>query len=189
MLHPEWLQQFLLDAEEEVPQQPRLWAVSTISWAFETAAKRVSGALSQYINQFVNLQQYMQHGAVPGQPAVPAAHLSAQDSSLVEQTINQAQQVLSPLATAVLAFVDKLVLLVRDCVPVRRGGREQANQLLEPPEVPADAVRVLCRYAALGPWAAAHLMMVSVWLGLLLGEVGDTGFCMHLSLLPSRKAS
>lgn len=161
VLHPEWLQQFLLDSEEEVPLVPRRWAVDMITWSFETAAKRVSGALSQHVSHFILLQQYMEPGAVPGQPTAPLAGLSAQDTRVVEQIANQAQLVLSPLASAVLAFVDKVVLLVRDCVPPRRGGRDQGNQLLDPPEVPADAVRVLHKYAALGPWAAAHLMLVS----------------------------
>lgn len=160
ILHPEWLNQFLVESDLEVPLQPRRWATELFSWAFETAGKRVSPALSQYVCMFVAAQPYVKQGCAPGQP-VALTGAAEQLSVTIDQAVNSYLQALPPLAHAVLAFVDRLVQLVRECVPVKRMGRDQINLVPDQPDIPADAVRVLQRYAALGPWAAAHLMMVS----------------------------
>ncbi|KAF6260179.1 hypothetical protein COO60DRAFT_1700419 [Scenedesmus sp. NREL 46B-D3] len=162
--HPDWLQLFLVDSEADVPLQPKRWAVDVLSWVLEAAGKRCARALAEYVDQMLRLHGIFGGGgaAPPQQQQLPAAAWSDAAQALRSQQ--------PPLAQAVMAFVERVVELIRDCVPTKRNaggsaggaaaGAGGGSLMPDMPEIPADAARVLLQYATLGPWAAAHLMQV-----------------------------
>eukprot|EP00883_Tetradesmus_obliquus_P015009 jgi/Sobl393_1/8113/SZX59989.1 len=170
--HPDWLQLFLVDADNEhVPLAPRNWAVSTLGWLLDAAGKRCARQLADYVAQMLRL------GSIFGGAGAAGSAASSQQQQLPAAAWADAAQALRaqqpPLAQAVMAFVERVAELIRDCVPTKHrassssagggsaaGGGSNGNGLPEVPEIPADAARVLLRYAQLGPWAAAHLMQV-----------------------------
>ncbi|WIA22029.1 hypothetical protein OEZ85_004379 [Tetradesmus obliquus] len=171
--HPDWLQLFLVDADNErVPLAPRNWAVNTLGWLLDAAGKRCARQLADYVAQMLRLGSIF-----GGAGAAGSAASSQQQQQLPAAAWADAAQALRaqqpPLAQAVMAFVERVAELIRDCVPTKHrassssagggsaaGGGSNGNGLPEVPEIPADAARVLLRYAQLGPWAAAHLMQV-----------------------------
>jgi hypothetical protein len=163
--HPDWLQIFLIDTDGDVPLQPKRWAIELLTWVLETAGKRCARSLADYVAQMLRL-----HSIFGGSGAAAA---SQQQQQLPVATWADAAQALRaqqpPLAQAVMAFVERVAELIRDCVPTKRAGSSaggaaagggSANVLADMPEIPSDAARVLLQYAQLGPWAAAHLMQV-----------------------------
>jgi hypothetical protein len=157
--HPDWLQLYLVDSESDVPLQPKRWAVDMLSWVLETAGKRCARSLADYVAQLLRLHSiFGGAGAASQQQQMPAAAWSDAAQAL------RVQQ--PPLAQAVMAFVERVVELIRDCVPTRCGASSAGgasgggNLVPDLPEIPSDAARVLLQYATLGPWAAAHLMQV-----------------------------
>jgi hypothetical protein len=162
--HPDWLQIFLVDTDGDVPMQPKRWAIELLSWVLETAGKRCARSLADYVAQMLRL-----HSIFGG-----AAAASQQQQQLPTAAWADAAQALRvqqpPLAQAVMAFVERLAELIRDCVPTKRPGSTSAggaaaggsgaDVMPDVPEIPSNAARVLLQYATLGPWAAAHLMQV-----------------------------
>lgn len=158
-----WLQQFLL--ESEVPPAPKKWGMDMLAWVLETAAKRCSRDLVSYISQWLQMQAMVASGtlAAMGLPAAAATAAGLSIPQVYAEGMQAARQGLPPLAQAVLSFVEHVVELIRSCVPQKRAsssGGAAAIMVQDMPEVPSNAARVLLRYAALGPWAAAHLMQV-----------------------------
>jgi hypothetical protein len=163
--HPDWLQVFLVDTECDVPVQPKRWAIEMLSWVLETAGKRCARMLAEYVTQMLHL-----HSIFGGAGAAASQQQQQQLPAAAWADAAQALRVQQPpLAQAVMAFVERLAELIRDCVPTKRAGSSAAgalaggggaNVMPDMPEIPSDAAKVLLKYAALGPWAAAHLMQV-----------------------------
>lgn len=143
-LHPDWLRTYLLDCDLEGPNCPKAWATEILCWTMQAATVRCNRSLQQFFATFA-LQQLQL-----GPDSARAAHAAPQ----LERTLMQ--QCLPQLGQALLGLVQELVGLVRSCQP--KWPSEQAISAVV--QLPSEATKVLLKYAASTPWAAAHLLQV-----------------------------
>eukprot|EP00775_Hariotina_reticulata_P001572 gene1572-1911_t len=133
LTHPSWLHDYLLESPSESVSSPRRWAVELLGWVVEAAAKGCSRVLAPFTA--TRLRKAQQQGS-----CIASAEMS-DDLPLV--------------ACDLLDVINCLARLARTCLPSK-----QSQPMMDLPEVPCDVARVLIRFAAVGPWAAAHLMQV-----------------------------
>lgn len=156
--HPDWLQMMLLDTECEVPAESQAWAVDLLGWALEAAGARCARPLAGAV------QAALAEGArTAGEPpGSTASRLAGGGIAATTAVSSLGSSGLPPLAGAVLGLVERAVALVRGCARRAAAATASASAGMHPehPDVPTEACALLVRYAALGSWAAAHLMQV-----------------------------